>query len=139
MESGRCSCCSTSTGPQVAPRTTVSRGGGPITRGACVPRSDTWVKQGTHDRLKNDVTTARALAGKDLTARAIAAISRRMLKIVLVHENDPNKGGCDFGNMFGATVRAPLAHIRPDSRQVCLALAADLALTLGLALASRKT
>ena len=47
----------------------------------------TWVEQG--DVLERDVRTARE--------------GRSGLKIVMVHENDPKKGGCDFGLMFSTT------------------------------------
>ena len=47
----------------------------------------TWVEQG--DVLERDVRAARE--------------SQPGLKIVMVHENDPKKGGCDFGLMFSTT------------------------------------
>ena len=47
----------------------------------------TWVEQG--DVLERDVRSARE--------------GRSGLKIVMVHENDPKKGGCDFGLMFRTT------------------------------------
>ena len=47
----------------------------------------TWVEQG--DVLERDVRTARE--------------GESGLKIVMVHENDPKKGGCDFGLMFSTT------------------------------------
>ena len=47
----------------------------------------TWVEQG--DVLERDVRTARE--------------GQSGLKIVMVHENDPKKGGCDFGLMFSTT------------------------------------
>ena len=47
----------------------------------------TWVEQG--DVLERDVRTARE--------------GRSGLKIVMVHENDPKKGGCDFGLIFSTT------------------------------------
>ena len=47
----------------------------------------TWVEQG--DVLERDVRAARE--------------GQPGLKIVMVHENDPKKGGCDFGLMFSTT------------------------------------
>ena len=47
----------------------------------------TWVEQG--DVLERDVRTARE--------------GQSGLKIVMVHENDPKKGGCDFGLIFSTT------------------------------------
>ena len=47
----------------------------------------TWVEQG--DVLERDVRAARE--------------GQSGLKIVMVHENDPKKGGCDFGLMFSTT------------------------------------
>ena len=47
----------------------------------------TWVEQG--DVLERDVRAARE--------------GQPGLKIVMVHENDPKKGGCDFGRMFSTT------------------------------------
>jgi hypothetical protein len=47
----------------------------------------TWVEQG--DVLERDVRAARE--------------GQPDLKIVMVHENDPKKGGCDFGLMFSTT------------------------------------
>jgi len=46
---------------------------------------DTWVEQG--ELLERDVRAARK-AG---------------LKVVMVHENDKEKGGCEFGDFFGTT------------------------------------
>ena len=46
---------------------------------------DTWVEQG--EVLERDVRAARK-AG---------------LKVVMVHENDKEKGGCEFGDFFGTT------------------------------------
>ena len=42
---------------------------------------DTWVEQG--EVLERDVRAAR--------------------KVVVVHENDEKKGGCEFGDFFGTT------------------------------------
>ena len=47
----------------------------------------TWIEQG--DVLERDVRAARE--------------GQSGLKIVMVHENDPKKGGCDFGLMFSTT------------------------------------
>ena len=48
---------------------------------------DTWVEQG--EVLGRDVRAARKLQAD--------------LKVVLVHENDKEKGGCEFGDFFGTT------------------------------------
>ena len=48
---------------------------------------DTWVEQG--EVLERDVRAARKLQAD--------------LKVVLVHENDKEKGGCEFGDFFGTT------------------------------------
>ena len=48
---------------------------------------DTWVKQG--EVLERDVRAARKL--------------QPGLKIVMVHENDKKKGGCEFADLFGTT------------------------------------
>lgn len=48
---------------------------------------DTWVKQG--EMLERDVRAARML--------------QPGLKIVMVHENDKDKGGCEFADLFGPT------------------------------------
>jgi hypothetical protein len=47
----------------------------------------TWVEEG--EVLERDVRAARA--------------TQAGIKIVLVHENDPEKGGCEFGMFFGTT------------------------------------
>ena len=47
----------------------------------------TWVEQG--EVLERDVRAARKLQAD--------------LKVVLVHENDKEKGGCEFGDFFGTT------------------------------------
>ena len=47
---------------------------------------DTWVEQG--EVLERDVRAARKVIG---------------LKVVVVHENDKEKGGCEFGDFFGTT------------------------------------
>lgn len=48
---------------------------------------DTWVEQG--EVLERDVRAARML--------------QPGLKIVMVHENDKDKGGCEFADLFGPT------------------------------------
>ena len=48
---------------------------------------DTWIQQG--EVLERDVRAARKLQAD--------------LKVVLVHENDKEKGGCEFGDFFGTT------------------------------------
>ena len=48
---------------------------------------DTWIQQG--EVLECDVRAARKL--------------QAALKIVLVHENESEKGGCEFGDFFGTT------------------------------------
>ena len=48
---------------------------------------DTWVEQG--EVLERDVRAARKVQAG--------------LKVVMVHENDQEKGGCEFGDFFGTT------------------------------------
>ena len=48
---------------------------------------DTWIQQG--EVLECDVRAARKVQAG--------------LKVVLVHENDKEKGGCEFGDFFGTT------------------------------------
>jgi len=48
---------------------------------------DTWVEQG--EVLERDVRAARKVQAG--------------LKVVVVHENDKEKGGCEFGDFFGTT------------------------------------
>ena len=48
---------------------------------------DTWVEQG--EVLERDVRAARQLQAD--------------LKVVVVHENDEEKGGCEFGDFFDTT------------------------------------
>ena len=48
---------------------------------------DTWIQQG--EVLERDVRAARKVQAG--------------LKVVLVHENDKEKGGCEFGDLFGTT------------------------------------
>ena len=50
-------------------------------------KKDTWVEQG--DVLERDVRAART--------------RRAGLKVLVVHENDEEKGGCEFGDFFGTT------------------------------------
>ena len=47
----------------------------------------TWVEQG--EVLERDVRAARQLQAG--------------LKVIMVHENDQEKGGCEFGDFFGTT------------------------------------
>ena len=49
--------------------------------------TDTWVKQG--EVLERDVRAARKLQAS--------------VKVVVVHENDKEKGGCEFGDFFSTT------------------------------------
>ena len=48
---------------------------------------DTWVEHG--EALERDVRAARKL--------------KTDLKVLMVHENDEEKGGCEFGDFFGTT------------------------------------
>ena len=48
---------------------------------------DTWVEQG--EALERDVRAARQVQAD--------------LKVITVHENDKEKGGCEFGDFFGTT------------------------------------
>ena len=51
---------------------------------------DTWVEQG--EVLERDVRAARQLQAMTTG-----------LEVVMVHENDKEKGGCEFGDFFGTT------------------------------------
>lgn len=82
---------------------------------------DTWVEPSEREVLERDVRSAKSADSN--------------LKIVMIHENDPDKGGCDFGNFFGCTPKALIdeeiysdiaiaLHTRPH-RAVSLALFAQ--------------
>eukprot|EP00964_Phaeocystis_antarctica_P014198 scaffold7814_cov70-Phaeocystis_antarctica.AAC.6 len=80
---------------------------------------DTWVEQG--EVLERDVRAARTLQAG--------------LKVVMVHENDKEKGGCEFGDFFGTTPQEliddgiysaiAIALHTPPHRAVSLALVAQ--------------
>eukprot|EP00964_Phaeocystis_antarctica_P005331 scaffold2916_cov70-Phaeocystis_antarctica.AAC.2 len=94
---------------------------------------DTWVEQG--EVLERDVRAARTLQAG--------------LKVVMVHENDKEKGGCEFGELFGTTPQEliddgiysdiAIALHTPPHRAVSLALVAQaLGATQGKGLLSRN-
>ena len=73
--------------------------------------------------------------GSSLEKRGSGAASTNKIRIVLVHESDPAKGGCQFGTFFGTTPEglieegiykeiAIALHTRPH-RAVSLALVAQ--------------
>jgi len=80
---------------------------------------DTWVDQG--EVLERDVRAARQLQAD--------------LKVIMVHENDKEKGGCEFGDFFGTTPQEliddgiysdiAIALHTPPHRAVSLALLAQ--------------
>merc|ERR1719469_1691127 len=80
---------------------------------------DTWVEHG--EALERDVRAARKL--------------KTDLKVLMVHENDEEKGGCEFGDFFGTTPQElieggiysdiAIALHTPPHRAVSLALVAQ--------------
>eukprot|EP00908_Phaeocystis_cordata_P010222 Transcript_21062.p1 GENE.Transcript_21062~~Transcript_21062.p1 ORF type:complete len:283 (-),score=92.94 Transcript_21062:195-1043(-) len=65
---------------------------------------NTWVKDGR--LLERDVWAARGGLGRHRSGRRMSAASASSLTIILVHENDPTKGGCEFDVMFESTPQA---------------------------------
>ena len=73
--------------------------------------------------------------GSSLDERSAGAASADKIRIVLVHEADPAKGGCEFGTFFGTTPQGlidegiykdiAIALHRPPHRAVSLALVAQ--------------
>lgn len=51
---------------------------------------DTWIEQG--EALERDVRATQSFTQEE-----------NPIGIILVHENDKRKGGCEFGNFFGTT------------------------------------
>ena len=74
-------------------------------------------------------------AGSSLDERGAGAVSADKIRIVLVHEADPAKGGCEFGTFFGTTPQGlidegiykdiAIALHTPPHRAVSLALVAQ--------------
>ena len=75
------------------------------------------------------------LHGRSVDERGAGTASADKIRIVLVHENDPDKGGCEFGTFFGTTPQAlidegiykeiAIALHTPPHRAVSLALVAQ--------------
>ena len=73
--------------------------------------------------------------GSSLNERGAGAASADKIRIVLVHENDPAKGGCEFGTFFATTPEGlvdegiytdiAIALHTPPHRAVSLALVAQ--------------
>ena len=78
----------------------------------------TWIKE--RDVLERDVRAARAAAGAANAGRfsgfrrgGFVQMGRsrpsgdeKKIKVILLHENDPAKGGCEFKTFFGTTPQA---------------------------------
>lgn len=82
---------------------------------------DTWVDEGECEKgtLEKQVNLARELVTKDdlISGSRLMELGasmtvlekhkepdkNRLVKIILIHENDAKKGACDFGNFFGTT------------------------------------
>ena len=120
---------------------------------------DTWADQASASVLENDVRNTYSFAhglgaglvriGTNMRELARASSSLRgsgggagasaggadKIKIVMVHENDPSKGGCEFGTFFGTTPQKlidegvykeiAIALHTPPHRTVSLALVAQ--------------
>ena len=120
---------------------------------------DTWADQASASVLENDVRNTYSFAhglgaglvriGTNMRELARASSSLRgssggagasaggadKIKIVMVHENDPSKGGCEFGTFFGTTPQKlidegvykeiAIALHTPPHRAVSLALVAQ--------------
>jgi len=114
---------------------------------------DTWAAQ--PGVLEHDVRTTHSFAhglgagmvrmasnmqklrrmGSSLDERGAGAVSADKIRIVLVHEADPAKGGCEFGTFFGTTPQGlidegiykdiAIALHTPPHRVVSLALVAQ--------------
>ena len=87
--------------------------------------------------------------GSSLNERGAGAASADKIRIVLVHEADPAKGGCEFGTFFGTTPQGlidegiykeiAIALHMPPHRSVSLALVAQaLGATKAARLAARR-
>merc|ERR1712086_212353 len=73
--------------------------------------------------------------GSSLNKREVGSASAAKIRIVLVHEADPAKGGCEFGTFFGTTPQGlidegiykdiAIALHTPPHRAVSLALVAQ--------------
>merc|ERR1712086_912379 len=73
--------------------------------------------------------------GSSLNKREVGSASAAKIRIVLVHEADPAKGGCEFGTFFGTTPQGlidegiykdiAIALHTPPHRAISLALVAQ--------------
>ena len=85
-------------------------------------------------RMASNMRELRRM-GSSLDERGAGTASADKIRIVLVHENDPDKGGCEFGTFFGTTPQAlidegiykeiAIALHTPPHRAVSLALVAQ--------------
>ena len=85
-------------------------------------------------RMASNMRELRRM-GSNLDERGAGTASADKIRVVLVHENDPDKGGCEFGTFFGTTPQAlidegiykeiAIALHTPPHRAVSLALVAQ--------------
>ena len=85
-------------------------------------------------RMASNMRELRRM-GSSLEQRGAGAASTNKIRIVLVHESDPAKGGCEFGTFFGTTPQGlveegiykeiAIALHTPPHRAVSLALVAQ--------------
>ena len=85
-------------------------------------------------RMASNMRELRRM-GSSLDERGAGAVSADKIRIVLVHEADPAKGGCEFGTFFGTTPQGlidegiykdiAIALHTPPHRAVSLALVAQ--------------
>ena len=99
-------------------------------------------------RMASNMRELRRM-GSSLDERGAGAVSADKIRIVLVHEADPAKGGCEFGTFFGTTPQGlidegiykeiAIALHMPPHRSVSLALVAQaLGATKAARLAARR-
>ena len=85
-------------------------------------------------RMASNMRELRRM-GSSLENRGAGAASTNKIRIVLVHEADPAKGGCEFGTFFGTTPQGlidegiykeiAIALHRPPHRSISLTLVAQ--------------
>ena len=85
-------------------------------------------------RMASNMRELRRM-GSSLDERGAGTASADKIRIVLVHENDPAKGGCEFGTFFGTTPQGlidegiykeiAIALHTPPHRAISLALVAQ--------------
>ena len=87
----------------------------------------TWVEPGERELLARDVRAAREITfgatahtSRRAPKRSIRRlnafnftktleVASRLVKVVLVHENDPSRGRCEFSDFFGSTPKGKAA------------------------------